>query len=136
MKRFSISFFGRKIGFTLTEILIVVIILGILAVLALPMMVKTMEKAKTGEAVSNLSLIRTGQKIYFLEYGFFSGDIASLNVEDPNSGSAYFEYDVTSGVGATSDFTATADRKDNAPSGYEDDVYTIQKDGVITGPLL
>ena len=84
MKEFKISIFGRRIGFTLTEILIVVVIVGVLATLALPVLVKTLEKAKIGEATSNLNLIRTGQKIYFLEHGFFSGDIPNLNIENPN----------------------------------------------------
>lgn len=137
-KKIKISIFGRKIGFTLTELLIVVIILGILATLALPMLVKTIEKAKVGEAISNLNLIRTGQKIYFLEYSTFSGDIASLNIEDPNTDSSYFGYRILSGADA-SNFTGRAKRKDTAPSPYKDYYYDIQKEGTITSdnsPLI
>ncbi len=134
LMRFYITFFGRKIGLTLTELLIVVIIIGILATLAIPMLTKTIEKAKVGEAISNLNLIRTGQKIYFLEYGNFTTDITSLNIENPNTNYAYFNYTVTSTN--STDFTAVADRKDDAPAGYEDDQYIIHKDGRITGPLL
>lgn len=126
-------------GLTLTEVLIVVIIIGILATLALPMLTKTIEKAKVGEAISNLNLIRTGEKIYFLEYGYFSGGVGGidrLNIENPNSDNAYFTYTITSSAGATDNFTATATRKDNAPEGYRGNTYTIQKDGRITGPLL
>jgi len=128
-----------RIGFTLTELLIVVIIIGILATLALPMFVKTMEKAKVGEAISNLNLIRTGEKIYFLEYGTFYAPIDTsaencLNIEWPDSDNAYFDYKVVSGD--SSDFEAQAIRKDNAPSGYAGNTYTIKKDGRITGPLL
>ena len=139
MKRLYIKFLGRKIGFTLTELLIVVVIIALLAALALPMLVKTLEKAKVGEAASNLNLIRTGQKIYFLEYGQFSPDIASLNVEDPNDAtSRYFSYTASSGSDdLTANFTATATRGGSgaigAPEPYQDDDYTISKEGTIDG---
>ena len=141
MQRFNIVFFGRKIGFTLTELLVVVIIMAILATLALPMLVKTIEKAKVGEATSNLNLIRTGQKIYFLEKAYFSGTggIGDLNIENPNDATAaYFTYSITTAGGATGDFTARAQRKNTAPSPYDTYYYEISKDGTITsnGPLI
>ena len=130
-------FFGRKIGFTLTEILIVVVIVALLATLALPMLVKTIEKAKVGEAMSNLNLIRTGQKIYFLEHGYFSGTgtvddpIDKLNIENPNTGSAYFTYTIETAAGVTTDFTTRAQRKNDAPSPYDTHYYDMKKDGVF-----
>ena len=132
-----------KEGFTLTELLVVVIIIAILAVLALPMLVKTLEKAKVGEATSNLNLIRTGQKIYFLEYITFTpvaaptSDFSDLNIEDPNdSSSRYFDYTIQSGDAA--DFTARAQRQGTAPTPYSTYYYEISKDGTITsnGPLI
>jgi len=130
-------------GFTLTELLITVIIIGILATLALPMLVKTLEKAKLGEAASNLNLIRTGEKIYFLEYGIFwksptstDGGLDSLNIENPNlEAKSYFEYSITSADGT--DFTARAQRKNTAPDPYKTYYYEITKNGNITsnGPL-
>ena len=143
-KRFNVLFFRcKKKGFTLTEILIVVVIIGILATLALPMFLKSLEKAKVGEAISNLNLIRTGQKIYFLEYSTFSSGIPNLNVDNPNgdpddTATRYFDYDIT--ASSETDFTARATRGGrtavDAPSPYQDDEYTISKDGQITGPLL
>lgn len=131
-----IRFFSRKIGFTLTEILVVVIIIGILSTLALPMLVKTLEKARVGEAISNLNLIRTGEKTYFLEYSNFYGPIDTtadnkLSIEWPDSNNAYFDYSVTTGINAT-DFNAKAQRKANAPTPYNGYYYEIQKEGTIT----
>ncbi len=144
LDRFNIVFPWLRRAFTLTEILIVVVIVAIMATLALPILVKTIEKAKIGEAISNLNLIRAGQKIYFLEYGYFAGGaggIDALNIENPNSqASRYFYYEITSSAGSTSDFNARAARGGSgaqpAPSPYDDDVYTIQKDGEIAGPLI
>lgn len=126
----------HKPGFTLTELLVVVIIIGIVGTLALPMLVKTIEKAKLGEAGSNLNLIRTGEKIYFLEYATFAPNISDLNIEDPNTPlNRYFDYTIPS-ANAT-DFTARAQRRANAPNPYNTYYYEISKDGTITsnGPL-
>ena len=133
-----------KIGFTLTELLVVMIIVGIMTTLALPMFVKTIEKAKLGEAGTNLNLIRTGEKIYYLDFGYFSGTgtaedpIGKLNIENPNTAtSAYFTYTIETAAGLTSDFTARAQRKNTAPNPYSTYYYEIKKSGDITsnGPL-
>ncbi|MDP2920863.1 MAG: prepilin-type N-terminal cleavage/methylation domain-containing protein [Candidatus Omnitrophota bacterium] len=138
MRIFRITFKGYKIGFTLTELLIVIIIVAIVAVLALPMLIKTIEKAKLGEAATNLNLIRTGEKIYFLEYGTFyydtldvaEGGLSDLNLENPNKDNAYFDYKIENGD--SSDFTISATRKETAPSPYANQEYTINKSGTIS----
>ena len=53
-----------KSAFTLIELVLVVIIVGILASLALPMFGKTFEVTKANEAVAALHQIRTGERIY------------------------------------------------------------------------
>ena len=123
-------------GFTLTELLIVVIIIAVIATLSLPMLLKTIEKAKVGEAISNLNLIRTGQKIYFLEKGWFTDTMGDLNIENPNDqASRYFYYTIPSAD--SSDFTANAERggsgAQSVPGGYDYE-YEISKDGEITSP--
>ncbi len=129
MRKYNAVFRKHGAGFTLTELLIVVIIVGIIATLALPMLVKTMEKAKLGEAASNLNLIRTGEKIYFLEYGQFIGNMGDLNIEDPNSQAGrYFDYTIAAPA-PTTDFSAKAARKDGKYSGKA--IY-IDKSGTIT----
>jgi len=136
MRKNSRIFKKLGAGFTLTELLIVVIIIGILATLALPMLVKTMEKAKLGEAASNLNLIRTGEKMYFLEYNQYWRNVADpdnmddLNIENPNTQSKrYFDYDITSATTSPYNFTARAMRRNGPYSGKS--VY-IDKSGEFT----
>ncbi len=140
MRKNNTIFRELSSGFTLTELLIVVIIVGILATLALPMLVKTMEKAKLGEAASNLNLIRTGEKIYFLEYNQYWPVVSQLNIEDPNTMKAdgttpvdnrYFNYDITSVTASPYNFTARAMRRNGPYSGkscYIDKYGTITSD--------
>ncbi len=54
-------------GFTLIEVLIVVIILGILATIAVPQFTKIVEKTYGAELGTNVAAIQTGQAIYALE---------------------------------------------------------------------
>jgi prepilin-type N-terminal cleavage/methylation domain-containing protein len=141
MKNSSYKFStGRKHGWTLTEILIVVVIAGILGSLSMPIFVKVIEKAKVGEAIATLSQIRIGQKLYLLQYNQYWTSLDDLNIENPNNQSPrYFNYSITS-ANATG-FTATATRGVGtgvifAPAGYNGSVYTATENGTITGPLI
>ncbi len=52
----------RRIGFTLTELMIVIVILGILAGLAIPNYLASRERSFDKEAVAGLNLIRSAEK--------------------------------------------------------------------------
>ncbi len=59
-------------GFTLVELMIVVVILGILAAVAIPAFTRYVKRSKTSEAAGNISRIYLGQVTYFndAEQGF------------------------------------------------------------------
>lgn len=57
----------NKKGFSLAELLMVIVILGILGGIALPRFFPKQEKAKVAEAIGILSAMRTGQLAYHLE---------------------------------------------------------------------
>ena len=88
-----------KKGFTLLEILVVIIIIGILATLALPQYMKTTKKARAGEAVSNIGSLRGALLRYYQEHDKFpegSSDdekISQLDIENPATRpGSYFDY--------------------------------------------
>lgn len=68
-------------GFTLTEITIVVIIVGVLASLALPRFTGVFERMKASEGVQLLSALLRAQKAFETENGNYTNNLALLDVE-------------------------------------------------------
>ena len=64
---------GESKGFTLMEVLIVIVILGVIAGLAIPSYTDQMEKSRAEEARAALYAIYTAEKIYFASRGTFWG---------------------------------------------------------------
>lgn len=58
-----------KRGFTLVEILVAIVIIGILVALALPNFTTTKEKTLDREAKATLALMRAANRIYRMEFG-------------------------------------------------------------------
>lgn len=59
----------RREGFTLVELLVVVLIIGILAALAVPSYMKSVETAKADDAVALVNMIGTTNKMFALDHG-------------------------------------------------------------------
>lgn len=97
----------RKKGFTLLEVLIVVIIIGILASIAMPQYMSTLQKAKSSEALTNLGSIRSAMGRYYYEqialtsaYAQINGtDLSKLDVAVTGADWTYTMVDTTSTLG-------------------------------------
>lgn len=71
---------NKKSGFTLLELIIVVVVIGILASIALPRYIRIAEKGRIAEAKTILGTIRSAQLRYVAERGQFATAIANLDV--------------------------------------------------------
>src|SRR3989338_1394728 len=119
-------------GFTLVELIIVVIVIGILAAVGMPQYSKAIEKARGAEASAGLQNIQQGEKIYFANNetylnagtagtgdtnGLTSGansDQSKLDINLPQTG---WNFQVTTspgGTGTQTEYTITATRKKGA----------------------
>ncbi len=65
-------------AFTLTEVLIVLVIIGILILLALPNLMPLITRAKSTEAKLQLEHLHTLQKTFFYERSQYTGDLTKI----------------------------------------------------------
>ncbi len=130
-----------KRAFTLIELIVTLIIIGILAALSLPQFGKTREHALGKEAIANLKLIAAAEKIYRMEAitGYYprvapnpQSDIGQINtylrLSIPTGTSPLYtdrnwNYSVT---GAANTFSSTATRTATGGS-YSGCTYTIDQ---------
>ena len=95
-------------GFTLVELVIVIVIVGILSIVAVPIYRGYTRKAMASEGKSLLGSIQTSQKIYYAEFGTFYNPSGSLSYDpvldvDARAGKYFNSYEVT---GTATGFTA------------------------------
>ncbi len=68
-------------GFTLPELLIVLVIIGILVLLAVPRLMPLVAKAKSTEAQLQLGHVHALEKGYFYMYSRYSDDLEGIGFE-------------------------------------------------------
>jgi type IV pilus assembly protein PilA len=131
------KFHKSQKGFTLIELMIVVVIIGILAALAIPRFMRATTKSKQSEAKQILKQIYVMEQSYRQEYDAYWGNgIISSAAAPATMGRIGVEIGSTarytySLVAATNTFTATA------TSGVLDDdatvdTWTMNQQGVLT----
>jgi len=78
MKQIAIN--KNKAGFSLVELTIVVVILGILATFAVPRFMSSVEKTKASEAFSYLAQIESAQARHNAEKGRYAWSLRDLDI--------------------------------------------------------
>jgi prepilin-type N-terminal cleavage/methylation domain-containing protein len=115
-----------KKGFTLLELIIVIIILGVLASLAVPQYINAVERGRLGEALSLLGLIRSSQMRYYAQFGNFTADMTKIDADYTTP--KFFTVD--SPAGSDAEVAKVTRSGEVKPLG--DYTMTISKDGCIT----
>ena len=107
-----------KKGFTLLELIVVIIILGILATLGFSQYTKMVEKGRSAEAKIILGQIRSADIAYFQEHNpAFAGALADLAVSAPTNCTQtthYFSYAAAAGVYTATRCTALTGKQPGA----------------------
>lgn len=116
------TLFNKRIeAYTLTEILVVLVIIGILVLLALPNLLPLITKAKSLEAKTQLAHIQTLEQSYFYEHSKYSKDLNEIGflqdklVTDGQDGRANYRIEITNATntGFTARATAVVDFNGN-----------------------
>jgi prepilin-type N-terminal cleavage/methylation domain-containing protein len=103
-------------GFTLTELMVVMAIVGVMVAMSAPSFQRAIEQSRADIAVANLRAIWAAERLYWLEYHTYTADIATLQtlgVLDkaiPNNSSTSvggYTYEISVPTSATMTATAT-----------------------------
>jgi len=93
--------FTKKLkAFTLSELLVVLVIVGILVLLALPSLMPLISRTRSLEAKQMLKHLQTLEKMYFFENAKYSTDLKALGFEqqklvtDGEDGKANYKIEV------------------------------------------
>ncbi len=107
-----LQFTRSQRGFSLTELMIVVAIIGILAVIAIPNFMRYQAKAKQTEAKNNLVAIHTGEIAYFAEYNGYVDDFNAIGFSVTGTSQRYY-YELGKASSGTLPPGCTASTLDN-----------------------
>ena len=129
--------YQRDGGYTLIEVMVTVVIVGILAAIALPSYSDYVQRSKISEAITNLSDMRTRLEQYFLDNRAYptscvaSGAVAPQINKPPAQ--KYFAISCAFGTPTTYTITATGVPAEGMAAAF---VYTIDQSNVrtSTGP--
>jgi type IV pilus assembly protein PilE len=120
-------------GFSLTELLVVIVIIGILASLAIPKFLSVTTKAKTTEAKLMLKQVHSLQMSYYLENDIYSNNLPAIGfMQDKlktEGGTARYLIEITEASAIK--FLATATAVIDFDKDGTKNVWSVDQDGII-----
>jgi prepilin-type N-terminal cleavage/methylation domain-containing protein len=118
-----------RAGFTLVELAVVIVIIGVLAAFAVPRFRASVERSKATEAFNYLSAIQAAQERYHAREGIYASTLTDLNVQ--LSAPKYFTVGDVQGDNFETAWSLTLTRTGNA-AGYGEYTVTFTQDGFDT----
>ena len=103
-------------GFTLTELMVVMAIVGVMVAMSAPSFQRAIEQSRGDIAVANLRAICAAERLYWLEYHTYTSDITALQTlgildntipTDSSGAKGGYWYEISAASGT---MTATATR--------------------------
>jgi len=135
MKSYSTLLKKRVKAYTLTEILVVLVIIGILVLLALPNLMPVINRAKSVEAKTQLAHLQTLEQSYFYEHSKYTKDLNEVGfiqdklVSDGGDGRALYRIEITTAT--SSGFTARATAVRDISGNGTFNTWEINQDGTL-----
>ena len=129
LKRFA----EEEQGWSLTELMVVLVIIGILVMLAIPIYRNITTKAKTTEAKIMLGQVVSLEKDYYLGHDTYSDDLATIGFEQnkliTNGGRARYVIKIVKADQNGYEATATSVVDFNRNGRFN--VWEVTQDGII-----
>ncbi|MGB3465518.1 MAG: type II secretion system protein [Cyclobacteriaceae bacterium] len=121
-------------AFTLSELLVVLVIVGILIAIAIPSFMPLISKARSLEAKKQLKHVHSLQKVYFYEYSSFSDDLMKIDFEQSKSidGTDENNYSIEMVSATNTTFLARATANKDFDQDGILNVWEINQDGQLT----
>ncbi|MHC4403256.1 MAG: type IV pilin protein [Planctomycetota bacterium] len=119
----------RRKGFSLVELSVVVIIIGVLAAFGIPRMLKSVERSKAAEAFKYLASVRAAQERFQAREGTYAALLTDLDMEQ--TAPKYFTVGAVA-AGATAsleDSWSLTLTRQGASAGYGAYTVTFTQDG-------
>ncbi len=132
---------GRRRAFTLTELMVTMTVVGVLAAFSAPSFQRAMEQSRADIATANLRAIWAAERLYWLDNHVYTANIDTIknlgildkaipsNTSDSLGG---YKYAIESATPA-SEFTATATNSDAGVTITIDENGTIESTGIVLG---
>lgn len=120
-------------GFSLTELMVALVIIGVLVLLALPRLMPVVNKAKATEAKLSLKQVYMLEKAYRFEYDKYSMVLAQIGFEQETliteNGTARYLVEIKSAE--PNSFLATATSVIDFDGDGTFNVWEVKEDGII-----